>query len=76
MHAEQCVNVGAVREGTWPQSILDQDPLTGHPPFLLQGDTLPGGGGGERGVRGEEGGEIICQGKDSSHDLSQTEDLI
>ena len=57
MHAEQCVNVGAVREGTWPQSILDQDPLTGHPPFLLQGDTLPGGGGGERGVRGEEGGE-------------------
>ena len=50
MHAEQCVNVGAVREGTWPQSILDQDPLTGHPPFLLQGDTLPGGGG-------EEGGE-------------------
>ena len=39
MHAEQCVNVGAVREGTWPQSILDQDPLTGHPPPLLQGDT-------------------------------------
>ena len=56
MHAEQCVNVGAVREGTWPQSILDQDPLTGHPPFLLQGDTLPGGGGGG-GERGEEGGE-------------------
>ena len=53
MHAEQCVNVRAVREGTWPQSILDQDPLTGHPPFLLQGDTLPGGGGGEGGERGE-----------------------
>ena len=57
MHAEQCVNVGAVREGTWPQSILDQDPLTGHPPFLLQGDTLPGGGGGGRGEEGGERGE-------------------
>ena len=40
MHAEQCVNVGAVREGTWPQSILDQDPLTGHHPPPM-GDTLP-----------------------------------
>ena len=40
MHAMQCVNVGALWECTWPQSILDQDPLTGHHPPPM-GDTLP-----------------------------------
>ena len=31
MHAMQCVNVEVVWECTWPQSILHQDSLTGHP---------------------------------------------